>query len=162
MHQPYYFRAPEYRYTLRSDMAYCWWTGVIRGELQFLRSVGATVTFDRAGELVRVAGIEDYPIPTEWRNDPRASERVRPEWAVTLEFEECPIRVRRFWVAELWLGVEDMPEMLSEFFTNQKACLDHGDVRPEDPELWKASDQFVFHCGCGDYWLNSRGDVVSS
>jgi len=162
MHQPFHFRPPEQRYTLRSDMACGWWTGTIRGEQQFLRSVGAAVTFDRAGELVRVEGVEGYPVPAEWRDDPKGSERVRPPWAIALEFEECPIRVKRFWIPERWLGVEDMPDILAEYFTDRAAFLAHGDVRAEDAESWKGSGQFVFHCGCGDYWLNSRGDVETS
>ncbi len=162
MHQPYYFRSPEFRYTLRSNIAYGWWTGVILGERQLLRSVGATVLFDRSGDLIRVEGIEEYPIPAEWRDDPKGSERVRPPWAVALEYQECPIRVRRFWIPDRWLGVEDMPDILSEYFTDRQAFLAHGDVRPEDAETWKRSGQLVFHCGCGDYWLNSRGYVETS
>ena len=100
MHQPFYFRPPDHRYTLRSDMAYGWWTGVVRGEQQLLRSVGATVTFNRAGELLRVEPVDGYPIPAQWRDDPRGSEHVKPPWAVALGFEECPILVKRFWLLD--------------------------------------------------------------
>jgi hypothetical protein len=143
-------------------MAYGWWTGVIRGEQQLLRSVGSVATFNWVGDLIFVERIENYPIPAEWRDDPNGSERVKPPWAAALSFQECPIRVRRFWVPELWLGVEDMPEILAECFTDPEAFLARGDVRPEDAKTWKNSDQFVFHCGCGDYWLNRRGEVETS
>jgi hypothetical protein len=159
MHQPFYFRAPGYHYTLRSNMAYGWWTGVISGERQLLHSAGAVVIFNRAGELLQVEATESYPIPPDWCENPRASASVRPAWAVDLDFDECPIRVLRFWVPERWLGIEDMPDILAEYFTNPEVSYSHGDVRPEDGANWKESDQFVFRCGCGDYWLNSRGDV---
>lgn len=162
MHQPFYFRPPEYRYTLRSEMGYRWWTGVLEDDRQFWRGVGTAVTFDRAGKLLRVEEVESYPIPPEWYHDPSGAQRVRPPWAVDLDFEECPIRVRRFWVPERWLGIEDMPKILSEYFTDREAFLAHGDVRAEDAESWKALGQFVFLANGGDYWINSRGDVETS
>jgi hypothetical protein len=161
MRSPFYFRPPDYRYTLRSEMAYGWWTGVIRGDRQFLRGVEAVATFDRAGELLQVEEVEGYPVPAEWRDQPGASGRVSVPWAAELGFEECPIRVKRFWVPQKWLGIEDLPDILAEYFTDPERFLARGDVRPEDALAWKRSDQFVFHCGC-DYWLNSRGDVESS
>jgi hypothetical protein len=65
-------------------------------------------------------------------------------------------------VPERYLGIEDMPDILAEYFTDPEAFLAHGDVRPEDAQGWRREDQFVFHCGCGDYWLNGRGDVETS
>jgi hypothetical protein len=143
-------------------MACGWWTGVIRGDRQLLRSVGAVATFDRAGDLISVEATDGYEIPAEWRDDPKGSERVKPAWATAAEFQECPVRVKRFWVPEHGLGVEDMPDILAEWFTDPAACLAHGDVRPQDAQTWRGSDRFVFHCGCGDYWLNRRGEVVAS
>lgn len=162
MRDPFYFRPPDYRYWLRSDMAYGWWTGAIRGNQQFLRSVGAAVTFNLAGELLQVEGLEGYPIPKEWRDDPKGSDRVRPTWADELDFQECPIRIKRFWLPKQHLGVEDMPDILAEYFTNRAAFLAHKDVRAEDAEGWKTTGQFVFHCGCGDYYMDQRGEAVTS
>jgi hypothetical protein len=43
----FYFRPAEYRYSLRSEAAYGWWTGVTSDERQFLVSRQGVVVFDR-------------------------------------------------------------------------------------------------------------------
>jgi hypothetical protein len=97
--EPFYFRPPEYRYSLRSEAGYGWWTGVVRGE--------------------------------------------------------------RFWIPERWLGIEDMPDILAEYFTAPAVFLSRGGVRAEDALAWRASEDYVFHCGCNHY-MSGRGDVESS
>jgi hypothetical protein len=59
------------------------------------------------------------------------------------------------------MGIEDMPDLLAEYFTDPIAFLAHGDVRVEDALGWRESDQYVFHCGC-DYFMSGRGDVETS
>jgi hypothetical protein len=160
MKPPFYFRAPDYRYTLRSDSAYGWWTGVTRDERQLLVSRNGTLVFDRRGQLLTVADDSEYPIPPEWKAGPAVVPCSVP-WPQAVQFEECPLRVRRFWVPERYLGVADMPDLLAEYFTDPDTFRARGDVRAEDALAWRDSDEYVFHCGC-DYFMSGRGDVESS
>ncbi len=158
---PFYYRPEDYRYTLRSNIACGWWTGVIKNNIQILRCPEAAITFDRKGKLLSVESADKYPIPNEWKDDPTASERVVPAWATEFDFAECPIRVLRFWVPEHSVGIEDMPDTLAEYFTNQEVFLAESGLEVEDVESWQNSDQFVFSTS-REYWLNNKGDVESS
>jgi hypothetical protein len=157
---PFYCRPLNHRYAIRSEAGYSWWTGITRDDRQLLVSRNGTLIFDRDGHLRTVAGENEYPIPAEWRDGP-ASAVCGVEWPRTVEFEECPILVRRFWLPERWLGVEDLPELLAEYFTDPTAFFAKPWNEAEDALSWRDSGMYVFHCGC-DYHMSSRGDVVSS
>jgi hypothetical protein len=101
-----------------------------------------------------------YPVPPEWRHE-QAVTPCSVAWPAAVGFEECPLRVHRFWIPQRHLGIEDMPDLLSEYFTNPAAFSAHGDVRAADALGWQKSDDFVFHCG-GDFLMNRHGDVTSS
>jgi hypothetical protein len=133
---------------------------VTRDERQLLISRNGTLIFDRSGQLLAVADESEYPIPPEWRAGPAVAECSVP-WPQLVGFEECPIRVRRFWVSERRLGIEDIPDLLAEYFTDTEAFLAHGDVRVQDALGWRDSELYVFHCGC-DYYMSGRGDVDTS
>ena len=57
------------------------------------------------------------------------------------------LRVQRFWLPELWLGIEDMPDTLAEFYTAPEAF----EMAASDVQAWIGTDQYVFHAGCGDF-----------
>jgi hypothetical protein len=99
-----------------------------------------------------------YPVPEEWRERSPALPECSQRWPQELDFREAVIGVKRFWLPELWLGIEDLTDMLAEFYTDPERF----ELNPEDVDLWKASDQYVFHAGCGDYYMNSKGEVESS
>ena len=75
-----------------------------------------------------------------------------------MEFEEAPIKIKRFWLPKLSIGIEDLPDILAEFYVDPQRF----GMRPQDVEAWKASDQYVFHAGCSDYYLNGEGGVETS
>jgi hypothetical protein len=77
--------------------------------------------FDREGTLVRVT-----------------DEAVR--------YRKGPIEVMRFWLPDRWLGIEDLPEELSEFYT----APDDYVMNPGDVEAWVGVGQFMFYPGAGD------------
>jgi hypothetical protein len=155
---PYYFRPPDYRYRLYSERGYGWWTGVVRGDQQLYLGPTAVLLFDRKGGLLRVEDKSLYPVPKEWRDRPCASAECSEAWPRELGFKEAVIEVKRFWLPELWIGVEDMPDTLAEFYTDPERF----ELEPGDVDSWKESDQYVFHAGCGDYYMNSEGGVETS
>jgi hypothetical protein len=123
-----------------------------------LRGVGAVLFFDEVGNLQRTAGVEEYPIPEEWRRIPPAQGHACVSWPAELEFEERPIRVRRFWLPELRLGIEDLPDDLAEYYTSTETF----ESEPEDVQWWIDVGQWVFHAGCGDFYMNREGGVETS
>jgi hypothetical protein len=157
-HLPYYFRSPDYRYRLFSESGYGWWTGIIRGNQQLFRGPTAVLLFDAAGELLKVEDKNLYPIPVEWRTCPRALADCSEVWPRQAQWNEAVIEVKRFWLPERWLGIEDMPDILAEFYTDPERF----EMEPEDVQSWMESGQYVFHAGCGDYYVNSKGEVETS
>jgi hypothetical protein len=53
MHEPFYVRPIDYRYTLASEPAYGWWTGRIRRGRQLLLGVNAVLLSDEARAQTR-------------------------------------------------------------------------------------------------------------
>jgi hypothetical protein len=132
MKVPFYVRPEDYRYCLRSNGEYGWATGITEEGLQVLRPrlAACWLIFDGEGALVRVI-----------------DEAVR--------YRECPIGVKRFWFPDRWLGIEDLPEELSEFYT----APDEYVMNPGDVEAWVGAGQFMFYPGAGDYIMSRDGKV---
>lgn len=132
MKEPFYVRPEDYRYCLRSDEEYGWATGIAEDGFQVLqpRLGSCWLIFDRDGTLVRVT---DRAVP----------------------FREGPIEVKRFWLPDRWLGIEDLPEELSEFYT----APDEYVMNPGDVEAWVRAGQFMFYPGVGDYIMSQDGEV---
>jgi hypothetical protein len=158
MHTPYYFRSPEYRYCLGSEGAYGWWTGTIAGGRQVFRGPTAFIVFDEQGHLLRAEDSSRYPVPREWQNFRQPPSQASTAWLTELDFKECPIRVLRFWLPEFWVGIEDMPDELAEFYTAPGSF----ELEPSDVQAWINTDQYVFHAGCGDYFISRAGEVETS
>src|SRR5947209_5634248 len=91
MKEPFYVRPEDYRYCLRSNKEYGWATGLTEDGLLVLRPrlPSCWLIFDREGNLLRVTD-------------------------KLVSFREAPIGVKRFWFTDRWLGIEDLPEELSE------------------------------------------------
>jgi hypothetical protein len=158
MHAPYYFRPPDYRYCLASEGAYGWWTGIIAGGQQVFRGPTAFIVFDEDGHVVRVEDSSRYPVPPEWHSVPQPPFQGSTAWLTELRFNQRPIRVLRFWLPEWWIGIEDMPDTLAEFYTAPEAFV----LESSDVQAWVDTDQYVFHAGCGDYYMNRVGEVETS
>jgi hypothetical protein len=155
---PYYYRPPDYRYCLFSELGYGWWTGIVRDHQQLFLGPTAVLLFDCDGNFMRVEDKQLYPVPKEWRERTPARAECSEEWPHKLGYKEAVIEVKRFWLPNLWIGIEDMPDLLAEFFTDPERF----ELDPDDVEAWKATDQYVFHAGCGDYYMNSEGGVETS
>ncbi len=158
MHTPYYFRSPDYRYCLACEGAYGWWTGTISGELQVFRGPTAFIVFDQHGQMLRAEDSSRYPVPLEWHAIAPPPFQASTAWLEELGFKECPIQVLRFWLPVFWAGIENMPDTLAEFYTAPEAF----EGEPSDVQAWINTDQYVFHAGCGDYFMNNAGGVEAS
>lgn len=155
---PFYIRPPDHRYRLFSERVSGWWTGLVQGDRRMLCGPTSILFFDHDGSLIRVEDKRLYPVPEEWWNSSLASAECSETWPKELQFKEAVIELKRFWLAEQWIGIEDMPDGLAEFYTNQEKF----EMEPEDVHWWIESGQYVFHSGCGDYYMNSEGGVETS
>ena len=54
-----------------------------------------------------------------------------------LGFIEAVIAVKRFWLPDLWIGIEDMPDMLAEIYAKPERF----ELEPDHVDTWKATDQ---------------------
>ena len=81
-----------------------------------------------------------------------------PDAFSTGTFRDGPITVRRFWVPERFVGVEDLPDTLSEFYT----APDEYEMEPGDPVAWIGAGQFVFYPGWSEYIMGPGGRVEAS
>lgn len=133
MDEPFYIRPPDFLYCLRSATGYGWATGTAADGSQVLHCERHWLVFDPAGRLLRAG---DEPVP----------------------FDAGPIHVRRFWVPDRFVGVEDLPDTLSEFYT----APDRYEMEPGDPDIWIASGQFVFYPGWSEYIIGPGGRVEAS
>jgi hypothetical protein len=90
--------------------------------------------------------------------------RIQPlieAWKLEMGFRPATIRVRKFWSAEHYIGIEDYPSHFHEILSDTTADEEEkADVR-ESMELWDEDGQFVLQWG-NDYWLDRTGRVVSS
>jgi hypothetical protein len=133
MGEPFYIRPPEFLYCLRTNPAYGWETGVTDDGSQVLRCKRHWLVFDPAGHLLQAS---DEPVG----------------------FRHRPIEVRRFWLPERSVGVEDLPDTLAEFYT----APDEYQMEPGDPEAWISAGQFVFYPGWSEYIMGPGGRVEAS
>jgi hypothetical protein len=73
-----------------------------------------------------------------------------------LRFQEVPIEVQRFWIADHGgMGIEDLPEELSEFYTAPDEYI----MEPGDVEAWLGAGQFMFYPGYGSFIMGTNGNV---
>jgi hypothetical protein len=158
LHTPFYFRPLGYRYRLFSERVYGWWTGIVHGKQQMLCGPTAVLFFDQEGNLIRIENERLYPAPKEWCDSSRACVECSETWPKELQFKEAVVELKRFWLAERWIGIEDMPDGLAEFYT----APEWFEMEPEDVQSWMESGQYVFYSGCGDYYMNSEGGVETS
>jgi hypothetical protein len=133
MHEPFNMRPDDYRYCLRTNEAYGWQTGTTPDGSQVLRCKENWLLFDKGGVLLRVSG-DGVP------------------------FQDGPILVRRFWLPDRWMGIEDLESELALFYTNPDEFV----MEEKDIEWWIRVGQFVFHCGWTEYVLGAEGQVKIS
>jgi hypothetical protein len=131
--EPYWFRSPEHRYCLGTNTEYGWTTGIAEDGRQVLHNGKYRIAFDPEGTLLGL--IDSQPISCD-----------------------LPISVLRFWIPDIWVGVEDLPESLADYFLNP----DEFSQEPNDVDLWLLNGMFVFNNGWSDYYVSREGRVETS
>jgi len=96
MHDPYYVRPPDYRYTLVSEPAYGWWTGTITGNEQMLLGPVRVLVFDEDGNLRRTEETKSYPIPAEWEEIPPRQEHGGVRWIAEAAFKDGSVFIEKY------------------------------------------------------------------
>jgi hypothetical protein len=82
-------------------------------------------------------------------------------WQQELPFRPATIRVRRFRLHELGVGIEDHPDHFGWILDDPQSSDEEKDDVRDSMRLWEADGQFVLHWG-DDYWLDDTGEVTSS
>lgn len=166
---PVYLRPADYRYCLRSQPYYWWFTGAICGDRQLLLVAGSALEFDRDGRLLSARHVEDgsvYPVPRALF-PPAIRDRgcldEQAGWVRELQFEECPILIRRFWIPERWLGISDLPSGQRDFHRDPSSVgVDEAAELRADAAGWIESGMFAFVCGNGETYIDRGGECLAS
>ena len=167
---------PREHYPLRHDNGY-FDTGATGDGRQVIMSFSwgglIAVFFDRDGSLldweVRPLPREPdcHPVSGRMLHSPEfdaAVEAATRSWKRELNLHEQPIRVRRFSIDELGVGIEDLSDDDEDFL---KAPEMEEPEEEERLERWKSlrewwsSGSFVLYWG-NDLWLDGDGNVTSS
>jgi hypothetical protein len=118
--------------------------------LEFLQRSGVIVDGEPIEGLVGYYDIYDERIP------PRIV-----AWQEELEFRPATIRVKRFFLEELGIGIEHYPSHFGEILDDPGTSDEEKDDVRDSMRHWDADGQFVLHWG-NDYWLDDSGEVTSS
>lgn len=118
--------------------------------LEFLRKSSVIVDGEPIEGMVGVYDIYDERIPA----------RI-VAWQEELGYRPDTIRVKRFFLEELGIGIEDYPAHFDEVLADPAESGAEKEQVRESMRLWDADGQFVLYWG-NDYWLNEFGEVVSS
>ena len=80
-----------------------------------------------------------------------------------LRFTPGTISVKKFFIADQWIGITDLPEHYQEFLDHpENATEDARFYYPEEIESWRESGQFELDFNGGDLSLNEEGELESS
>jgi hypothetical protein len=118
--------------------------------LEFLQRSGVIVDGEPIEGMVGYYDIYDERIP-----------RRIVAWQGGLQFRSTTIRVKRFFLGELGIGIEDYPSHFGEILDDPGSSDEYKDDVRDSMRLWDADGQFVLHWG-NDYWLDDSGQVTSS
>jgi hypothetical protein len=92
--------------------------------------------------------------------DERISPRLRA-WQNEMGYRPATIRVKKFFIAGLGIGIEDYPAHFAEILEDPDCSEDEKAGVRESMHFWDADKQFVLLWG-NDFWLDGTGEVVSS
>lgn len=93
-------------------------------------------------------------------NDPRTLASIAA-WQGELGFQPATIRVRRFHLDNLGVGIADHPDHLVEILSAPRASDADKENARDSLRSWDADGQFVLRWG-EEFWLDDAGEVVAS
>ena len=119
------------------------------------------ILFDRAGRVLEYA-VRDTPPGTGPRGHGPSSDALR-EWQRYLGFEPRTIRVRRFSIPDVEVGIEDLPSHLADFLDDPESEPDPArrEETAESARRWLEDGDFVLYWG-NDLFVDAEGHVTSS
>ncbi len=90
------------------------------------------------------------------------AQQVVLEWEEASGFQPVTIRVKPFFLDELWIGIRDLPEHYQDVIDNPDDFEPYRkDELLEDIREWNRSGSFVFYW-TEDYYMSIDGEVESS
>jgi hypothetical protein len=134
------------------------------------------VFFDSSGDLLAVQTrlleflkpsaliVDGKPLEGLVQTYDIADERIEMHlhtWRQELGFQPRDIVVKKFFIAELELGIEDYPSHLEDVLSDPSASDEKKQEVRAAMQTWDTDGQFVLLWG-NDYWLDQMGEVTSS
>ena len=82
--------------------------------------------------------------------------------ALSLAFIPGTIRVKSFFIPDIWFGIQDLSDHYQDFLDHpEDADEDQKIYYPEEIEAWRKQKSFVLWCN-EDYYLSEDGELESS
>jgi hypothetical protein len=164
---PCYFRPGTYLYNIKPHQGYYFCVGASKTLQALWGLIGETVylvLFSPAGEIENVAAIggnaffQSPHIETHAVLLQAASKRFIGQYGL----ESVKISVKRFWLENINVGIEDVSDSLKEMIQSPET-FDAEELADcsESLELWKAEEQYVFWWE-QTYYMTKEGDVTTS
>lgn len=170
MNTSYYYRDTAFLYQLRSHSAY--WFYVSKSEtLQTIMGLICdrfySIIFDDRGRLIEVQQRPlkvAPPLSDDVDDFGRLSNAVEKEVLQVrneLGVADAAIRVTRFRVPDVQIGIADLPEDLQEYVDYRAVSGCTEEDLEEALNGWKEESLFVFWWG-QSFYVNAEGEVASS
>ncbi|MEO7719700.1 MAG: hypothetical protein ABIY70_26135 [Capsulimonas sp.] len=115
------------------------------------------VKFDADGNYVEVV-VKDFPPDLSFDE---LSEHLK-SWRAELGITPATISVKQFFLKDIWVGIQDLPDHYLEVLRNPEN-FDAEELAElqEDIRIRQEQGDFVFYW-CEDYYLDRSGEVTSS
>jgi hypothetical protein len=170
-----FVRKPDHLYQLWGDPGRYFWTGITANGSQAFIFVWlpnfVTVLFDQGGNLLSVEKRTFSPDTIAKTNKcglhETRDEEVGQEmeaWFNELQFDECLIAVKRFFLTEYHVGIVDFPRCFQEVLLSPSAfSVDEQIVAQAEHQRWFREGVFVLWLNEGfDLWIAATGEIESS
>lgn len=164
---PVYLRPEGYRYRLRSNRYYGWYTGRLPDGRQLLVIDWRVLEFSADGDyLGEQDGPMAEPLMRALEGDPKAPVHLdigAASIGAEAQFVEGPVDIRRFWLPEHRVGISDLPAGMREFYLHPETFPgEEGEMMREGVEMWMDDGQYAFEAGVGETYISQDGECLAS
>jgi hypothetical protein len=108
--------------------------------------------------------IANHNPPRTWEEFSAGPSEVMLRWQPELDFRAGPIEVRKFWVDEIGVGIEDYPSHYQDVIDKlaRKEPLDELEAEfVKEIPSWNERGRYVLYWG-NDWWMNGDGTCEST
>jgi hypothetical protein len=169
--EPYYYRDPSFSYLLQSHPPYWFHVGRSEAKQAIMGLLGkkfCVLVFNVEGDLIEVQERPLVVVPPpssrgadelDWLHGlvEREVAQVRKEQDLADE----AVRVKRFRLPLLQVGIDDLPNDLQEYIANRDLSSPTEEDLEEALEGWKEESLFVFWWEAS-FYVDGEGVVTSS